>query len=303
MSAGETIHEQYQAALAALTEKLKRDSTVIAAVLLGSLAHDVVWEKSDIDLVVVTQEGKLRLQSVCLVENGINIHVSLMTRSEFRREMEGVAQGRTPLHYRSRLLYSRDETLHELFAHRDRVGGRDREASLLRMTTWLLPGLTKAEKWLRVKEDPDYCFVWIMNCLHAFAGILVLLHGETPGRELLHQAKRHEPELVDAVYHRLIHGERGPNALNEAIELMRNTLLDRRDAIFGPVLEHLAEADGVRSTTALNHHFEMHLGLHGLDGVYEWLADEGVLQKTGVALRLTDRSRTDVEEAAYFLPG
>jgi predicted nucleotidyltransferase len=46
----ESIQEKFTAALEALVEQVKGDRSVLAAILCGSLAHDTVWAKSDIDL-------------------------------------------------------------------------------------------------------------------------------------------------------------------------------------------------------------------------------------------------------------
>ena len=34
------------------------DRSILAAILCGSLSHDIVWEKSDIDLTLVTIDDK-----------------------------------------------------------------------------------------------------------------------------------------------------------------------------------------------------------------------------------------------------
>mgnify|MGYP000523493585 CR=1 FL=1 len=39
-------------ALDALVTHVKADRSILAAILCGSLSHDVVWEKSDIDLIL-----------------------------------------------------------------------------------------------------------------------------------------------------------------------------------------------------------------------------------------------------------
>jgi uncharacterized protein len=39
---------------------VQRDPYIVAAILLGSLSYDVVWEKSDIDMLFVTEEFKAR---------------------------------------------------------------------------------------------------------------------------------------------------------------------------------------------------------------------------------------------------
>ena len=53
-----TVRQTFQGALDALVEQVRRDRSVLAAVLCGSLSHDTVWEKSDIDLVFVTIDDK-----------------------------------------------------------------------------------------------------------------------------------------------------------------------------------------------------------------------------------------------------
>ena len=92
MERNEAIQRLYEQALDTLIEKVKRDHWILAAVLLGSLSHDVVWEKSDIDLLLITQEGKQKRSGVTLVESGVIIHAFLSSRSEFRRMLEGSLQ-------------------------------------------------------------------------------------------------------------------------------------------------------------------------------------------------------------------
>ena len=80
-----TTRERYEAAIASLTEKLQKDRTVLAAVLYGSLAYDDIWEKSDIDLMIIGEES-VKEGSFTLLEEGISIHATLLTRSAFRKQ-------------------------------------------------------------------------------------------------------------------------------------------------------------------------------------------------------------------------
>src|SRR5579863_6673856 len=75
---------------------------------------------------------------------------------------------------RGRLLFTREETIQELFADRHRLGARDREIRLLEAVTGVLPALIKAEKWFHVKHDLDYCFLWIMKIVDGLATIETL---------------------------------------------------------------------------------------------------------------------------------
>ena len=53
-----SVESEFHAALDRLTEQVRRDRSVLAAILCGSLSHDTVWAKSDIDLVLVTIDDK-----------------------------------------------------------------------------------------------------------------------------------------------------------------------------------------------------------------------------------------------------
>jgi predicted nucleotidyltransferase len=299
------VQEKYDLALQTLIAKVQADSYILAAVLLGSLAYDTVWQRSDIDLLLVTQETRLKQEGVCLVEEGINIHCFLTTRSEFRRMLEGSVQGSFvhSLLVKGRMLFSREEPLTELFEARHRLGERDRAVQLLRVVSQLLPSSTKAEKWFHAKRDFDYCSFWILKCVDSLASMEVLLHGEIPGREVIHQALAYNPDLFHAVYTDLLHGQATEENLARALARIRNYLYAHADVLFEPILSYLREEGELRSMTDINHHFSRHFNLECVDTACEWLADEGFLQKLAAPVRLTDKSRVNVEEAAYYFSG
>src|SRR5215468_10375233 len=110
----ESIRQKFTAALDALVEQVKGDRSVLAAILCGSLSHDTVWAKSDIDLVLVTiDDKKVGRSDVALYADGVNVHAFLLPRAEFRKMVEGSVR-HSFLHSllaKGRLLYTHDQTL------------------------------------------------------------------------------------------------------------------------------------------------------------------------------------------------
>ena len=89
----ESIRQAFTEALDALVEQVKGDRSVLAAILCGSLSHDAVWAKSDIDLVLVTiDDRKADREHMALYAGGVNVHAILMPRAEFRKVVEGSAR-------------------------------------------------------------------------------------------------------------------------------------------------------------------------------------------------------------------
>ena len=53
-----SVHQRFADALDALVAGIKKDRSILAAILCGSLSHDTVWDKSDIDLLLITADDK-----------------------------------------------------------------------------------------------------------------------------------------------------------------------------------------------------------------------------------------------------
>src|SRR5262245_5855426 len=110
-TASNPMQQQFSAALDKLIEQVKRDRSVLAAILCGSLSHDTVWAKSDIDLLLVTiDDKKTGKDSLSLYADGVNVHALLMPRTEFRRTIEGSMRNSFvhSLIAKGRLLYTHD---------------------------------------------------------------------------------------------------------------------------------------------------------------------------------------------------
>src|SRR3954467_14956171 len=89
----DVIQQRFTAALDALVETLRTDRSILAAILCGSLSHDVVWAKSDIDLVLVTvDDKKIERDGLALYANGVNVHAFLTPRADFRKSVEGAVR-------------------------------------------------------------------------------------------------------------------------------------------------------------------------------------------------------------------
>src|SRR5438477_8584591 len=112
-----SVRQQFTDALEALVAQVKEDRSVLAAILCGSLSHDTVWAKSDIDLVLITiDDKKTGPADFALYADGVNVHALLMPRAEFRKSVEGSIRNSFGHSFlaKGRLLYTHDETIADL---------------------------------------------------------------------------------------------------------------------------------------------------------------------------------------------
>ena len=83
----EPIEDRFRQALEALVEQVKQDRSILAAILCGSLSHDKVWAKSDIDLVLVTiDDKKVPAGDLALYADGLNVHTALIPAPNSARQ-------------------------------------------------------------------------------------------------------------------------------------------------------------------------------------------------------------------------
>src|SRR5215217_5371853 len=109
-----SLREQFTQSVDALVSQIKQDKAILAAILCGSLSHDTVWAKSDIDLVLVTVDDRTVKQGdLTLNADGVNVHTILFPRGEFRKLAEGAIRNSFIHSFLTKgsLLYTHDPTI------------------------------------------------------------------------------------------------------------------------------------------------------------------------------------------------
>jgi len=298
-----SVQKQFTVALEALVEQIKGDRSVLAVVLCGSLAHDTVWAKSDIDLVLVTiDDQKVPCSDVTLYADGVNVHASLMPRAAFRSTVEGSFHNSFmhALLAKGRLLYTHDQTIADLFGRLRTIGERDTELQLLRGATGALPSIDKAHKWFLTRGDLDYTALWILYAATSLARIEVVGARLLADREVIPQAMKLNPAFFKIVYTDLLNTKKTLKNVQAALDTVDAYMAERAPALFALVIDHLRDAGEARSASEIEAHFVRNFDLSGVTTACEYLADEGLIGKASTPVRLTKKSNVEIQELAFF---
>jgi predicted nucleotidyltransferase len=300
------IQKQFTAALDDLIAQVKQDRSILAAILCGSLAHDTVWMKSDIDLALVTvDDGKIKPTSLALYARGINVHAFLMPRADFRKTVEGAIRN-SPFHSllaKGRLLYTHDETILTLCARLRAIGERDTQLQILTAATRALPSMDKARKWFVTRGDLDYTALWILYAATPLAQIEVLGAGMLADREVIPQAMKLNPAFFGTIYANLLNARKTRTLVETALEAAETFLAKQAPKLFAPVIDYLRDVGEARSASEIEAHFKRNFNLDGLTTACEYLADLGLISKASIPVQLTKRSNISVEELAFAYTG
>jgi hypothetical protein len=299
------VRDRFTAALDALIEEVKRDRSVLAAILCGRLSHDTVWDKSDIDLVLVTiDDRKTEVSDVSLYADGVNVHAFLMPRSNFRRVVDGSTHNSFMHSFlaKGRLLYTHDPTIADVCARLHGIGTRDAAIQLLRAATHALPSIYKAHKWFVTREDLNYTALWILYTATSLAQIEVLSAGQLVGREVIPQALTINPPFFDLVYTGMLNERKTRDRVKAALDAVDAYIASRTPTLFALVIDYLRDAREARACNEIEDYFKKNYDVGGVTIACEYLADQGLIGKASAPVHLTKRSHVEVQELAFFLP-
>lgn len=294
---------RFRQALDSLVLRLQADQAILAVLLCGSLAHDTVWARSDIDLVLITIDDRLiEGGSMALDASGVNVHAWLVPRAKFKKLADG-AMTNSFMHSllsKGRVVYSVDDSIAPLIERMRTIGGRDTQLLMLGAATEALSCLYKAHKWLLTRNDCDYSALWVLAAASGLARIEVMRNGELADREVLPRALVLNPDFFRVVYTGMLNGKKTLAAVQAALDAA-DEYLQHCTAEFGrPIIAWLEAAGEARSCTEIDAHFARTLGVEGVSATCEYLADQGTLGRASVTSRLTKKSTADVQELAFY---
>jgi len=301
-SRSDSIQQKFNAALDELVAEVKRDKSILAAVLCGSLSHDAVWVKSDIDLLLITVDDKKTESSgVALYANGVNVHALLMSRTQFRRIAEGALRNSFMHSFitKGRVLYTHDDTISVMWARLQQIGERDTKIQLLRAGIQALAPVDKAHKWLITRGDLEYTALWILYAATALARIEILSARRLMDREVIPQAMQLNPAFFKIVYVDLLNTKKTSKNVQAALDAIEAYLAKRAPALFGLIIDHLREVGDTRSASDLEGHFSRNFDVEGVTTACEYLSDRGLISKVSAPIQLTRQSNISVQEMAF----
>jgi predicted nucleotidyltransferase len=300
------IQKKFTAALDELVAQVKQDRSILAAILCGSLSHDTVWEKSDIDLALVTiDDKKVEPGHLALYAGGVNVHAFLMPRAEFRKTVEGAVRNSFThsLLAKGRLLYTHDETIAGLCARLHEIGERDTQLQLFGAATHALTAIDKAHKWFVTRGDLDYTALWILYAATPLARIEVIGARLLADREVIPQAMKLNPAFFQTIYSGLLNAKKTRKSVQAALDAVDGYVAERTATLFRPLLDHLHEVGEARSATEIEAHFKRNFNVEGATTACEYLADQGLIGKASTPVQLTKRSNVLVQELAFVYMG
>lgn len=256
---------------------LWENKNCIAAYLLGSAAHDMVWEWSDIQIELVFDDGYKGKRTYALYEEGRCIYLYIHTLTEFK---ELIARTDVDSHVwkafsKGTKLFSKDMMLDELIEEAFLLGEAEIEKELLLCFAGAVYYLNKAEKNFYVKENMENAIYFIPQIAENIACMEVLKRGRIPERELIPQGKQQNPKLFSRIYDPLFVGKVEKEVIESILKNCVQYLEENTNEVYRPILDYLARHGNLE-------YFQYETRPHGFGINYEWLVRCGIVEHYGI---------------------
>lgn len=304
--------QQFNDALKAFIGRLKEDRNILAAVLVGSIEEELIWRKDTIGLWIIETDGVTkRLDSDgkdehiyrTFVEDGINIHAEIIPRTRFKQMVEGSSRTAFSCNFfaKRELVYSNDASIEKWFDTANQVATKDQDNERMIATTWIMGAARYARKRIERKKDLELGFEAIIWAAHSLAAVEIINEGKVYEQAAIYKALELKPELFQQIYTDLLTKKRTRKLLLTALDRIDQYVEDNAEANLQPILKFLKKQGRTVPLSQIGEHFaHSQIYPHHIEYACEWLERAGIIEKLAMPFRITRKSRTDVEEPAYF---
>ncbi len=292
------IIKDYHASFDSLVEKAKKDEYVLSLMLCGSLSYDKVWEKSDLDAIIVTRDEPYdRYQA--LIEKDVYIDTFVHTRDRFRKLIQRATDG-SILHSffsKSKLIFTKDESIYDLYEDLEKIGLRDLEKMLMTNYIYAKDLINKSLRALNLNNDPSFSFNFILSGIRRLANIEVILNRQIPLRESIEQALKINPIFFKDIFIETIHlPNKNKETMIEVINKMNQYLKDRLDMIIQSVLRLIEKHKELTYEDLFDHFKDIRITMDLKDFI-----DSGLIIEIPATCRFVKKSSSEMLQPAYLV--
>jgi predicted transcriptional regulator len=135
-----------------------------------------------------------------------------------------------------------------------------------------------------------------LKAAEVIARIEVCLSGESPSREAIIKAYALNPDLIRPYYQEAMSRHYSTQEIMDAIDGISRYLEQHLTIIKKPVLEYMSDSE-MKTVTMITKYFNTES--HFIIGIFDYLAEMGIIYKVSQTIRITPKSKLAVEEIAY----
>lgn len=269
----------YQNAFNEITQKLKKNTEIVAIFVFGSMVTGDLWEGSDIDLLVVHKEEFDEIRGVYSHINNIPIHMKFLSKESFKKNYyeEGQKGVIKKTLTSSKLIYSIDSEITELYQKAIYVLHSDKGRWNLVYLSNLLREIGICRKYL--KYDGYTAYELVMRALKNFSKLYLSMNEYTVSKDSLSMACNLNDDLNDMVKN-LFDTEKDKNNIIKLLEFMEYYLKYNIQKASRDLIEFLKDENKSLSAYEIKNHIYFKNFNIRVEQILKALLKEGIVEKS-----------------------
>jgi predicted nucleotidyltransferase len=216
---------QYQKAFNDILEKLKSNDHVLAVMVFGSMVTGDLWEESDIDIFVIMGKAPFQIKNIYTEENGIEIHIKLMSKEKFLQLHESDLRGGFihRIFASSRLVFSKDLEVTTKYNNGRYYPDVDKERWNLVYLGNVIKNIGLCKKY--IANDSIYtAYSLCVRCIEEYAKLYVNSSGYMISKDAMSMAMDMSDDFKECVEKLFFKSEHSAESLQETVSFIQNSV-------------------------------------------------------------------------------
>lgn len=232
------IIKAYQDAYEETVKKLRSNSHIIAIVVYGSMVSGDIWEKSDIDFLVITDELD-KMESIYSKVLDIPIHINYISKNVFIHSYENLLKGGTfhKVFFTGKLVYCSDEDIQDIYQSTRFYRDKDKEYRNIEIMCHLLNGIHYTQKYISTGKI-ETSYQWCVSVVVNYARLLMNMDGNITDKDILSFAVNMN-RSVEVVYTILNEDEKMEEKIKSILDIVNRFVESNCELISKPLIKLL----------------------------------------------------------------
>lgn len=290
---------KYQEAYEIGLQQFKGNSQVLAVVVYGSMVSGDIWDESDIDFLIITEE-KNKLESIYSRINNVPLHINYTSKDIFEDSYKNLLKGGTfhKAFFTGKLVYCKDDSIEEIFLSTRFYADKDRNFRNIEILSNVLKGMHYAKKYYMTGKY-ETAYQWCNEMLISFARLLMNIKGHITDKDILSFAVNMSSE-VENLFNILNSTVDSKSKVRDIFNYIEEFLNSNLEEIASPIVEHLKKVKAPCSVEDINNSTGFRQLDFGLNGVLEKLNEAGIIKDT-VRKYTTYGDEYLIDEIVYYV--
>lgn len=292
---------QYQDVFNNLVDELKNKDEILGVMVFGSIVTGDLWDESDIDLFVISNEDMKGIRNIYIEEDDISVHVKLMNKNTFVELVEKNLKGGYihRIFTSCKLVFSKDNDITNLYDMGRCYPDIDRERWNMVYLSNSLKNIGVCKKYLA--NDGAYtAYISVVKSIEEFSKLYINLSGYMISKDAITMAANLNDDFKEHVDNLFFNREEISESMEKIIEFMEENINMNLRKITSILLEYMRKKDEFLSAEDIMHDTLFKNFNIALEDILQKLYESEIIKRETREYK-TESGKTLFKENVYYL--